>query len=234
MWILPLVGYLGSVMGFCFLTLAIASGLYYLSELVEEHTVLAKRFLSRLIYSIMGLQLVLCVVDRFPFSLTLLSIVSHLVYLGNMRRFPYVKLSDPLFLASCVLVLLNHYVWFKHFSDHQDRAYQNMASYYDTPSDIPSFTEIASYFGICVWLVPFALFVSLSASDNVLPTMGSSEPLGSGPGVGGSGQGVASSSSSGRSRRGQGMAKALVDNVLGGIGQVGDAFGWKKPDERLA
>ena len=43
MWILPLVGYAGAIIGFCFLTLAIASGLYYLSELVEEHTVIAKR-----------------------------------------------------------------------------------------------------------------------------------------------------------------------------------------------
>jgi len=136
MWILPLVGYIGSIVGFCFLTLAIgmitllllrpapapagppegtkwygvqtvantsraASGLYYLSELVEEHTVIAKRFLTRLIYSIMGLQLLLYIVDRFPFFLTLLSIVSHFIYLGNMRRFPYVKLTDPLFLTSC-------------------------------------------------------------------------------------------------------------------------------------
>lgn len=78
-----------------------ASGLYYLSELVEEHTVLAKRLLTRLIYSIMGLQLLLCLVDRFPFWLTVFGILSHFVYLGNMRRFPFVKLTDPLFLASC-------------------------------------------------------------------------------------------------------------------------------------
>lgn len=130
MWILPLVGYLGSVVGFCFMTLAIgrqiptvhphastlqsamavltsasstttASGLYYLSELVEEHTVIAKRFLSKLIYSIMVLQLFLCIVDRFPFLPTALGIFSHFIYLGNMRRFPFVKLTDPLFLASC-------------------------------------------------------------------------------------------------------------------------------------
>ena len=78
-----------------------ASGLYYLSELVEEHTVIAKRFLTQLIYSIMVLQLFLCVVDRFPFLPTALGIFSHFVYLGNMRRFPFVKLTDPLFLASC-------------------------------------------------------------------------------------------------------------------------------------
>jgi uncharacterized membrane protein len=101
MWILPLVGYLGSIVGFCFLTLAIASGLYYLSELVEEHTVVAKRFLTRLIYSIIGLQLLLCLVDRFPWTLTLLSVGSHGIYLGNMRRFPFVRLTDPLFVTSC-------------------------------------------------------------------------------------------------------------------------------------
>ena len=86
----------------------LASGLYYLSELVEEHTVIAKRFLTRLIYSVMALQLLLCVVDRFPFLLTLLGIVSHVVYLGNMRRFPYVRLTDPLFLSSCGMFYISH------------------------------------------------------------------------------------------------------------------------------
>ena len=79
----------------------LASGLYYLSELVEEHTVLAKRLLTRLIYGVVVLQLVLMVVDRFPFWLTVLGVISHFVYLGNMRRFPFVRLTDPLFLTSC-------------------------------------------------------------------------------------------------------------------------------------
>jgi len=79
----------------------IASGLYYLSELVEEHTVIAKRLLTRLIYAIIGLQLVLCLADGFPLPLTLMGIASHVIYLGNMRRFPFVRLTDPLFLASC-------------------------------------------------------------------------------------------------------------------------------------
>ncbi len=83
------------------LTLNIASGLYYLSELVEEHTVIAKKLLTRLIYSVVVVQLLLVLFDGFPFMLSLLSIGSHLVYLGNMRRFPVVKLSDPLFLTSC-------------------------------------------------------------------------------------------------------------------------------------
>lgn len=121
-----------------------------------------------------------------------------------------------------VLVLVDHYVWFKHFSHHQERAYQNMASYYDTPDDVPTFTEIASYFGLCVWLVPFALFVSLSASDNILPTMGS-EPSSSSAGM----------NTGGAGRRGQGMAKALVDSIRGAIAEGSALVGWKKPEDRL-
>jgi hypothetical protein len=119
MWVLPLVGYIGLILGFCFLTLAIgttlpslrvtrpeaniyaASGLYYLSELVEEHTVFAKKFLQRMIYVVIALQVLLCVVDGFPVKLSLLSVGSHVVYMQNLRRFPVVKLTDPMFLSSC-------------------------------------------------------------------------------------------------------------------------------------
>jgi hypothetical protein len=194
-----------------------ASGLYYLSELVEEHTVFAKKFLTRLIYAVISIQVLLCLIDGFPFWLSLLSVVSHVVYLGNMRRFPIVKLSDPLFITSCGidisdllkslhtdvdigLVLLNHWVWFTHFSSSTLMSYP--ASRYD-PSSLPTFTEIASYFGLCVWLVPFSLFVSLSASDNVLPTMGSENKR-------------------------QGMVKVLVDTIRDGIGELGKLAGWSR------
>ncbi|EFY86470.1 erv26 super protein [Metarhizium acridum] len=212
MWILPLIGYAGAVIGFCFLTLAIASGLYYLSELVEEHTVVAKRLLTRLIYTLIGVQLALWLVDGFPLGATTLGVFAHVVYLGNMRRFPFVKLSDPLFLLSCVLVLVDHYVWFRHFSDAQTRAYQR-SSYYDQV-DVPSFSMIASYFGLCVWLVPFALFVSLSAGDNVLPTMGTEPVRGAG--------------ADGRAKP-QGMVKALVDYVRGVIGEIAGSNALGRP-----
>lgn len=78
-----------------------ASGLYYLSEIVEEHTVLAKKVLLRIIYFVMAVQFLGWAVDGLPLTLSVLSIASHGVYLGNMRRFPFVQLSDPLFIASC-------------------------------------------------------------------------------------------------------------------------------------
>lgn len=100
---------------------------------------------------------------------------------------------------------------------------------------MPSFTEIASFFGIQVWLVPFALFVSLSAGENVLPSMGSEYATGAGssfvsPGVGPAG-GAGEVRSAGRKRAGTqnaGMAKAAVNGVREWIGDTGELLGaWK-------
>ena len=79
----------------------VASGLYYLSELVEEHTVFARKLLTRLIYAIIATQTLLALIDRFPLLLSLVSIISHGVYLGNLRHFPIVKLTDLVFIFSC-------------------------------------------------------------------------------------------------------------------------------------
>ena len=224
MWILPLLGYIGLALGLSFLTLSIASGLYYLSELVEEHTVLSAKVLTRLIYAVVVVQLLLFAVDGFPFILTTLGIVSHIVYASNLRHFPIVKLADPLFLLSCALVVLNHWVWFRHFSEtppyDSKQMYRNS---YQTAAQQPSFTEIASYFGLCVWLVPFALFVSLSAGDNVLPSMGSEYATGDRVGIG----------AKGHKRRNTGMAKAAVDGVRDWVGETGAVMGmWQRENIR--
>ena len=239
MWVLPLLGYVGLVLGFGFLTLAIASGLYYLSELVEEHSVLASRILYRLIYAVIAILALLLVVDGFPVWQTLLGVVSHCVYLTNLRHFPIVKLSDPWFVVSGVLVLVNHWVWFQHFSEPVGYG-SPQYSYGKKPggdrySDAftqPSFTEIASYFGICVWMVPFALFVSLSAGENVLPSMGSEYATGERPGVGVGVNGGAGFRK-GHRRRNTGMAKAAVNNVKDWVGETGAVVGlWKRDNVR--
>lgn len=65
---LELLSYVGLVVGFVFLVLAIASGLYYISELVEEHSEPTKRFLTRLIYVISGVLVLLLIFDKFPLN----------------------------------------------------------------------------------------------------------------------------------------------------------------------
>lgn len=61
----------------------------------------AKKLLNRLIYGVIGVQTLLLLVDGFPIALSALSIASHVIYAQNLRRFPIVKLTDPLFLLSC-------------------------------------------------------------------------------------------------------------------------------------
>ncbi|EJS43402.1 svp26p [Saccharomyces arboricola H-6] len=167
--LLELISFAGTVLGFLFLTLSIASGLYYISELVEAHTEPTRRFLTRAIYGIILILILLLILDGFPFKLTLFSIACYVVYYQNLKSFPFISLTSPTFLLSCVCVVLNHYFWFKYFNT-TDVPPQFK---YD-PNYIPrrraSFAEVASFFGICVWFIPFALFVSLSAGDYVLPT----------------------------------------------------------------
>lgn len=132
-----------------------------------------------------------------------------------------------------VLVLANHILWFRHFSTPTipaDHPYSSSrrgppGSPYDYTSSanphFPSFTEISAFFGICVWLVPFSLFVSLSAGENVLPS--SANPggatinmgLGSGSGLGGATE----------EKKGVGMAKVVFGGVKEWIGSTGQALG---------
>ena len=258
MWILPFVGYLGLALGFGFLTLAIgemssaeaqtlfflppralraltqasatASGLYYLSELVEEHTVLAKKLLTRLIYLILAIQTLLWLIDGFPFMLSLLGCISHAVYAANLRKFPFVRLTDGVFISSCILVLINHYLCFRHFSAPRSRPpnyYRSGSPVSYTRDDVPTFTEVAAFFGICIWLVPFALFVSLSAGDNVLPSMGSEMATGGGAGIGSAGMGM------GREKN-KGLAKAVVDGVREWASETGELMGfWRGERTRV-
>ncbi|CAK3851643.1 DUF396-domain-containing [Lecanosticta acicola] len=242
MWILPLLGYLGLLLGFLFLTLAIASGLYYLSELVEEHTVLAKKILTRMIYAVTAIQVLLALFDKFPYLPSLFSIGSHFIYSLNLRRFPVVKLTDPIFLLSCGLVLVNHWLWFRHFSAPPHNSTGGRYNYYDQ-ANIPTFTEIASFFGLNVWLVPFALFVSLSAGENVLPSMGSEYATGQGssfispgadhaPTAGSINGGIGEiRTRSRRSNTQTGMAKAAVNNVRTWVSETGELMGFWRAEK---
>jgi len=236
MWIFPLLGYVGVIVGFSFLTLAIASGLYYLSELVEEHTVISKKLLTGLIQCIIAVHILLLLFDGFPTLLTIFSAVSHGVYLANVTNsFPMVRFTDPVFMLSCCLVIANHFLWFNHFShpqlafDHPYSAAYHAGGLKGSPYDysntadpyfsdqFPTFTEISAFFGICVWLVPFALFVSLSASDHVLPS--SEIPSGS---VGSGGFGGMGTS---KKNTGPGIAKMMFNSVRDYCTTSGEALG---------
>ncbi|KAK8844728.1 hypothetical protein IAR55_006578 [Kwoniella newhampshirensis] len=186
MTLLHLLAYAGGLAGFLFVTLSLASGLLWLAELIEEHSRHAKVVGMRAIYAIVALHAILYFTDSLPFLPTLFSIVCHLVYLQNFSSsWPYISLTSPRFILSCILVVADHFIWFFHFA-----AVAQEAKKYRTPKyryggqaragngDGPAFGDVAAFFAICIWFVPLFLFLSLSANDNALPSF---DPTSSAP-----------------------------------------------------
>ncbi|KAI0249945.1 transmembrane adaptor Erv26-domain-containing protein, partial [Lactifluus subvellereus] len=172
------VSYVAAVSAFMFVTLSLASGLLWISELIEEHSKLAKIFGKKGIYVIISIHVLLVFTDSLPFHKTLFSIFCHVVYLQNFSYlWPVISLTSPSFIASCILVVADHFMWFFHFTrlTHEARKAAHKAYRGGPVVKGPTFGDMATFFGLCVWLTPLFLFLSLSANDNTLPTSGSTE-----------------------------------------------------------
>ncbi|KAF7321820.1 DUF396-domain-containing protein [Mycena kentingensis (nom. inval.)] len=174
MGLLFYLSYAAILVAFAFITLSLASGLLYVSELIEEHTRIAKTIGQRGIYAIIGIHAVLYFSDSLPLPHTAFSVACHCVYLMNFSsNWPIIELTSLSFIASCLLVIADHFLWFSHFARiSQDARHTRSFRGAPQPQGVPGFAEIATFFGICVWAAPLFLFLSLSANDNALPTTG--------------------------------------------------------------
>ncbi|XP_030046835.1 protein TEX261 [Microcaecilia unicolor] len=153
MWFIYLLSWLSLLIQVAFVTLAIAAGLYYLAELIEEYTVATRRIIKYMIGFSTAVLVSLYFFEKFPSVMIGVGLFTNLVYFGLLRTFPFIMLTSPNFILSCALVVVNHYLAFQYFAE----------EYYP-------FSEVLAYFTFCLWLVPFAFFVSLSAGENVLPS----------------------------------------------------------------
>nr|CAD7452482.1 unnamed protein product [Timema tahoe] len=139
---------------------SLAAGLYYLAELVEEFTVITKKIIWWVVLVTSLLYIGIFLFEELPLSMVVCGFISQIAHLFILKTFPYVVVTSPAFLVAVVLLVVNHYLAFQYFA----------SVYY-------SFSEVISYFTICLWLVPFTLFVSLSANENILPTVAETRPL---------------------------------------------------------
>ncbi|OWT37665.1 endoplasmic reticulum protein [Cryptococcus neoformans Bt1] len=183
MGLLHLLAFAGGIAAFLFVTLSLASGLLWLAELIEEHSKYAKTIGMRAIYVIIGLHIVLYFTDGLPIIPVLFSITCHFVYLSNFSSsWPFISLTSPRFILSCILVVGDHFVWFFHFAAVAQEAKNYRVPKYRYGQHVkaagsnPTFGDVAAFFAICVWFVPLYLFLSLSANDNALPSFDSSAP----------------------------------------------------------
>ncbi|XP_039250479.1 protein TEX261-like [Styela clava] len=153
MWFLWLLSWFSILLQILFVTLSIAAALYYLAELIEEYTVITEKILRVMLMVSCGIYIGLWIFEGFPFTIIVLGLFTNVVEFGLLRTFPFIEMSSPNFILTVVLVVVNHYFAFQFFSD----------VFY-------SFAEIMAFFTLCLWVIPFTFFISLSAGDNVLPS----------------------------------------------------------------
>uniref|UniRef100_A0AAY4CAB2 Protein TEX261 n=1 Tax=Denticeps clupeoides TaxID=299321 RepID=A0AAY4CAB2_9TELE len=154
MWFIYLLSWLSLLVQISFVTLAIAAGLYYLAELIEEYTVATSRIIKYMILFSTVVLTGLYLFEGFPLLMVLVGLFTNLVYFGLLQTFPYIMLSSPNFILSC-----------GEFQHHHTPLFPSSRR-----GLVPPGLQVLAYFTICLWIIPFAFFVSLSAGENVLPS----------------------------------------------------------------
>jgi len=155
-----LLSWLSLLLQISFVTLAIAAALYYLAEMIEEYTATTKQIMKILITISCVINVGLWIFEGFPLTMIGVGLFTNIIEFGLLKSFPYIELSSPHFICTVVLVFVNHYFAFNFFSE----------VYFPI-------NEVLTYFVICLWVIPFTFFISLSASDNVLPSHMHSSPM---------------------------------------------------------
>ncbi|KAJ2161778.1 erv26 super protein [Coemansia sp. RSA 552] len=140
-------------LGLLFVVFSLACGLYVISEWVEEYPRQARRLIQLTVWVVDAVH-VAAVVDGLSVWRAIVSVAANHLYAMNLDRFPLVQLTGPVFLSSCVLAVSNHFLWFFYFI----RAPQC------------PFDQVCTFMFFGVWLVPLALFVSLTPQDAALPS----------------------------------------------------------------
>lgn len=93
-----------------------AAGLYYIAELVEEYTVIAKKAITIIVLFVTTLYLLFMFLDNLPWSMVICGLVSQVLHAIILTDFPYVKLMSIQFVGSIVMLFANHYLAFKFFT----------------------------------------------------------------------------------------------------------------------
>jgi hypothetical protein len=152
----------------------LATGIYYLAELVEEYTRLTRKVLRYIILSVIAIHTLLLILDRLPVVCIAIGIAGHVFYYRLLKTFPYITLTSPDFFASLGLLVASHISWIWFFMKDPRCAYVSLE-------------WLLAFMLVLVWLTPFVFFISLAANESVLPGGGVSGYEGFGNGRAGGG-----------------------------------------------
>lgn len=151
-----IVVYFGGYLFLVFFAICLATGLYYIADLVEEHTRSTRKVISVAIKVTVGLHVALLLVDWLPIWCTAVGIAAHVAYFRLLRTYPYFSLKSPDFLVAVGLLVASHVAWLRFFLGSPNHAHV-------------SIEWLCGFLLVTTWLVPSAFFMSLSANESVLP-----------------------------------------------------------------
>lgn len=153
MWLMYVLSWISFILIAICLTVSVAAGMYYVAELIEEYTTIAKRAIRITLIIVIVFNIALILFEtQFTWTLCAVGLLSNIIYFFILADFPVIAFLSPTFLFAMALLIVHHYIAFAFFNSH----------YYPFP-------EILAYFTIFVWLLPFCFILSLSANDYVLP-----------------------------------------------------------------
>ena len=151
--LLTAIVYVAGYITLALVAICIASGLYYLAELAEEHASTARRMLKAALAAVLATHaLMLPLEPQLPPTAVAISAAAHLAYAWLLADFPTLRIASLPFLLSLLLLLASHAAWGRHFLAHYHQS-----------------THVFCFFVLNVWLVPFGFFVSLSTNERTLP-----------------------------------------------------------------
>lgn len=110
-----------------------AAGLYYLAELVEEYSTIAKKIIwwmnavcythnlgaecsAGVLQVVTSLYVFLWLFESFPLTMILCGVLGQLCHFVILSNFPFVAFSSIQFIFGVILVIVNHYLAFSYFS----------------------------------------------------------------------------------------------------------------------
>lgn len=104
--------------------------------------------------------------------MVMFGITTQICHFLIIKNFPFVTFLSFNFIGTMILEVVNHYLAFSYFSATYYPFFEVTFFIFNLMNKLIYFIlQVITYFTLCLWLVPFALFVSVSTNDNILPTI---------------------------------------------------------------
>ncbi|KAL5261625.1 hypothetical protein ACHWQZ_G007350 [Mnemiopsis leidyi] len=152
-WAFACLHWVAFLLEIFFATVCIAAGLFYMTEVIEDYTMIFKSVFKWSNIAVAGAYCIMFIFEGTGITNLLLGILTFVVAWQVINQFPCIDMLSPAFISLIVVMILNHVTAYFFFKDR-----------------FLSFSQIIAYFTICVWLVPIQLILGLVAGENVLPT----------------------------------------------------------------